>query len=213
MLINCKNKKILILSPHPDDEIGCAGTLSHFEKNGAILHHYFFSLCTQSLEKLELDPNILIKECNRSRKNLNIKDENTGNFDFPVRMFNDYRQEILEELINLRKKILPDIIFVPSKNDIHQDHQVIYREAVRAFKHSTILGYELPWNLFQSQHNLFIKLDFSDLEKKLNIIDIYKSQLSRNYFSKDFFSSLAKVRGVQANTLYAESFEVIRFIA
>ena len=35
--------------------------------------------------------------------------------------------------------------------------------------------------------------------------------LNRNYFSKDFIMGLAKVRGVQSNSDYAEAFEVVRW--
>ena len=36
-----------------------------------------------------------------------------------------------------------DLILTPNSNDFHQDHEVIYRESLRAFKSSNILGYEL----------------------------------------------------------------------
>ena len=121
-------------------------------------------------------------------------------------------QDILEELIQIRDKLKPDLVFLPNSHDIHQDHVTVHQEGVRAFKHTRVLGYELPWNNLQASHDLFIKLDRSNLDAKIKAINEYKSQEFRIYKDKDFLEGLAKVRGVQINAEYAESFEVIRWV-
>jgi len=101
---------------------------------------------------------------------------------------------------------------MPSLNDIHQDHSTIANEGLRAFKNTTILGYELIWNNLTFSTTSFIKLDEEHLSKKVYALDAYKSQKGRDYMSKDFIFSLAKTRGVQIGVNYAECFEVVRWV-
>jgi LmbE family N-acetylglucosaminyl deacetylase len=101
---------------------------------------------------------------------------------------------------------------MPNCNDIHQDHQTIYAEGLRAFKQTTILGYELPWNNLTFTTNTFIKLSEENVKTKIAALKEYKSQSSRTYLNDDFIHSLAKTRGVQIGSEYAEAFELIRWI-
>lgn len=96
---------------------------------------------------------------------------------------------------------------------MHQDHQVVYIEALRAFKKtSCILGYEHPWNNLTFQTILFVPLQKRHIERKIQALQRYKSQDFRKYMQKEFILSLAKVRGTQIETEFAEAFEVIRWI-
>ena len=78
--------------------------------------------------------------------------------DFDVRTFPDRRQEILELLIALWNDWQPDVVFQPSLHDVHQDHQTIAAEGLRAFKRTTILGYEIPWNNFDFAYQAYFAL-------------------------------------------------------
>jgi LmbE family N-acetylglucosaminyl deacetylase len=122
------------------------------------------------------------------------------------------RQEILEELIGLNKNIQPDLVFIPSACDFHQDHEVIHAEAIRAFKNSSLLGYELPWNQTQFNSTFFIRLSADNIARKILALKAYQSQSHRNYLKENFIRSLAIVRGVQANCENAESFEVYKVV-
>lgn len=120
------------------------------------------------------------------------------------------RQEILEELIKLGNKLKFNPVFIPCLHDIHQDHSTIAQEGVRAFKNTTILGYELIWNNLSFNTQCFIRLSKENIDAKVSALKEYKSQGLRNYLSADFIYSLAKTRGVQIGCEYAESFEVVR---
>ncbi|WHA06077.1 PIG-L family deacetylase [Candidatus Megaera polyxenophila] len=205
-------KKLLVLGPHPDDEIACAGLIRRLAENGFEIYHWFFSLCENSIKRLGGTEKDLLEECNNSRTTLGIPLKNCGHFSFPVRHFQKYRQEILEELILLKKKINPSLVLIPSRHDIHQDHSCVYQESLRAFKHCSILGYELPWNMFSSNHNFFVNLTEEQFKIKMDALKCYKSQSSKIYFDQEFFYSLAKVRGVQVSTQFAEAYEPIRVI-
>ena len=127
----------------------------------------------------------------------------------------EHRQEILEELINIRAGFDPHIVVGPSLNDFHQDHQVVANEMIRAFKTaSSIICYELPWNYVTFNTQLFVKLKKEHIVKKWEMLKNYESQLTKGktYFSEEFVYGLAKTRGVQCNSEYAEAFEVIRWM-
>ena len=100
---------------------------------------------------------------------------------------------------------------MPNLNDIHQDHSTIAQEGLRAFKNTTILGYELIWNNLTFNATSFIELDEKHIKTKINALKKYKSQADKPYFDFDFIFSLAKARGVQFGVNFAESFEVIRW--
>ncbi len=115
-------------------------------------------------------------------------------------------------MIDLGNLYKPDLVFLPSSYDTHQDHQTIHNEGFRAFKNCSILGYEQPWNNATFKTDVFIILSHLDLENKMTALDCYKSQVSRFFFDSDFIYSLAKTRGVQIGEEYAEAFEMIRWI-
>jgi LmbE family N-acetylglucosaminyl deacetylase len=207
-----KFKTVLILAPHTDDgEFGCGGTIRKFIEQGANVYYVAFSACEQSV--LPMFPkDILTLEVKAATKVLGIKEENLILFRYDVRTFNFHRQAILDDMIALKKEINPDLIFIPTLNDIHQDHSTIAKEALRAFKFCSILSYELPWNNLNFSTGCFIYLDEEHIQKKIEALSKYKSQSHRNYANEEFLRSLARTRGVQVNTHYAEVFEIIRWI-
>lgn len=207
-----KDKRILILAPHTDDaEFGCGGTISKLVDNGNEVYCAAFSACEQSVLK-QFPTDILITEVKAASSKLGIKPENLFLFDYQVRTFNYRRQEILDSIIQLKNKIAPDVVFIPSLNDIHQDHATIANEAFRAFKFSSILCYELPWNNISFSTSCFMVLEERHVMNKIDALMEYKSQAHRPYANAEFIRSLATVRGVQINTKYAECFEILRWI-
>ena len=140
-------KNFIILAHHTDDgEFGCGGTIARMLENGAEGHYVSFSICEESVpDGYPID--ILQTELFAATNILGFKKENVHSLRYPVRKFNFHRQDILEDIIKLRKSIRPDLVFIPSLNDLHQDHRVIAEEGVRAFKNNTILSYELLWNI------------------------------------------------------------------
>lgn len=210
--MNILSKKILVLAPHTDDlEFGCGGTVAKLIDDGNEVFCAAFSACRQSVRK-EFPEDILITEIKAASAILGIKPENLILFDYNVRTFNYHRQEILDDILKLKVKIQPDIVFIPALTDVHQDHFTIAQEGFRAFKFSSLLSYELPWNNLSFNTASFMKLEEKNILKKIEAVNQYKSQAHRPYANEEFIRSLARTRGVQINTHYAECFEVIRWI-
>ena len=207
--------KILVLSPHTDDvELGCGGGIAKFISEGHNLLWVVFSTAEESLPE-DLPKDTLKKEFLSVMNGQGLKEDNYRVFNFKVRTLHEHRQEILEKLINLREDFKPQMVIGPSLNDFHQDHQVVANEMVRAFKTtSSIICYELPWNHITFNTQLFIKLKKEHIVKKCEMLKNYKSQLTKvkTYFSEEFIYGLAKTRGVQCDSEYAEAFEVIRWM-
>ena len=128
------NDRVLVLSPHTDDgELGCGGTISKFVEMGKEVKLVAFSTAEKSLpDGFESDSTK--KEMFRACNILGLKDENITVLDFEVRIFSKFRQEILDSLIKIRNDFNPHIVMIPSQKDTHQDHEVVTREALRAFK-------------------------------------------------------------------------------
>jgi LmbE family N-acetylglucosaminyl deacetylase len=201
-------KKILILAPHTDDgELGCGASISKYLSEGSEVTYIAFSTCSQALAA-HLPKDTLATECRAATKALGIK--NVLFFDFEVRRLLFHRQEILEELIKINQQSSPDMVFLPAEHDVHQDHQVIYAEGLRAFKNCNVFGYELPWNNFRFQPTYFETVTDAQLQMKQKALQQYKSQSHKKYMDEEFIRSLATVRGIQSNSKFAEAFEVYR---
>jgi len=206
------NQTILILSPHTDDaELGCGATIRLLLEQGNQVHVAAFSACRHSV-LAGFPEDVLVQEIKAATKSLGVPAENLHLYDYDVRTFNYHRQQLLDDILKLRDTLKPNMVFVPSMNDIHQDHYTIAQEAVRAFKFATLLCYELPWNNFEFKTTLFFGLKETHLEHKINALAQYKSQSHRPYMQPEFIRSLATVRGVQAGLELAEVFEVVRMI-
>ena len=205
-------KNVLVLAHHADDgELGCGGTISKMIEEGNNVYYIAFSLCEKSVP-LEFPKNIMETEVKQATKELGIKEENLIIKNYPVRCFPSHRQEILEDLIKFKSKIKPDIVFMPSSFDVHQDHAVINQESKRAFKDSCMLGYEFMWNNFSFDTTAFVIINEKHIQAKINALKKYKSQKQRFYTSDEALRGLAQYRGLQMGEKYAESFEVIRWI-
>lgn len=211
-MFKSSKQTILVLAPHTDDgELGCGGSITKFIEQGHDVYYAAFSACEISVPS-HLPSDILIKEVKNATKVLGIKPENLILYNYEVRTFSYHRQLILQDMIDLKNKINPDLVMVPSLTDLHQDHGTVSQEALRAFKTTSILSYELPWNNISFNTTCFILLEDSHVVKKVEALAQYDSQKHRPYANEEFIRGLARTRGVQISERYAEVFEVVRWI-
>ncbi len=201
-----KGKTILAIAPHLDDiELGVGGTIHKLKDDNEI--HYLGLSMPPLVER-----DSFMKEFWESATHLGFSKDRMTLKDYDPRdLFKD-RMEILQLFYDTNMALKPDIVFAPNSQDIHQSHQVVHQEARRAFKFSTILGYELPWNSMSFNMDLFIELADVNVEAKQASINSFESQKSRLFFSNDIITDLAKLRGKQIGKEYAECFEVTRII-
>jgi LmbE family N-acetylglucosaminyl deacetylase len=199
--------RVLCFSAHADDlELGAGGTVHQLVKSGAKVESYVLSLA-------HAEPGYdRLVECEKAHAALGVT--HLELWDYPERRLFAYREEILDRFIALRDGGGVDIVLCPARYDCHQDHQVVTGEALRAFKWSSILGYDLPWNTVGDSHlNYYVALSDADVNAKETSADAYESQLTRSFFAPGALRTIAAFRGGQVSTQFAEGFECIRWIA
>jgi N-acetylglucosamine malate deacetylase 1 len=203
-------ERVLVLAPHTDDgELGAGGTIAKLCAQGRDVRYVAFSAC-ETIQTTE-PRDLLRTECSNATARLGVKPENLSILDFEVREFGRDRQPILDAMVRLNAEFRPDLVLAPCHDDFHQDHQVIAAEAMRAFKRTTMLGYELPWNTTQFATTAFVELTQVEVDKKIAAVAAYESQAGRPYADPRVTESQLRFRGVLAGVEFAEAFTVIRW--
>src|SRR6185436_9488888 len=205
-------RNVLVLAPHTDDgEFGAGGTIARLIDAGAEVRYVAFSTASRSLPA-GFPADTLVHEVRAATSTLGIPEAHLTVHDFEVRTFPSVRQDILEILVALNTDLRPDLVLMPSLGDIHQDHETIAREGMRAFKRTTLLGYEIPWNCFQFQQQAYVSLETRHLERKCAALKRYESQQHRNYANEEYIRNVARTHGIVSGRDMAEVFEVYRWI-
>ncbi len=211
-LLRQPSATVMVLAPHTDDgEFGCGGTIAKFTAQGARVVYVAFSAAEKSVSP-EYPRDVLRKEVKAATAKLGIAPDDCVVLHFEVRLFPEQRQAILDAMIKLQQQYKPSVVLLPSAHDTHQDHAVIAHEGFRAFKRTTMLGYEVPWNNLDFRTSCFVKLGEDDLEKKLQALACYESQSNRTYSNREYIRALAVTRGMQIQAPLAEVFEVVRLV-
>lgn len=208
--------RVLIISPHTDDAvITTGGTISRKLEEGSEIFYVGLSIAEESVPE-GFPKDAVKKECQLATEVLGIDPKKVYIERFPVRRFPEYRQKLLDTIINFRDKIRPDMSFVPATADIHQDHEVVNRESIRALsRYCSVYGYDFPWNsLYEGKLNLFYQLEERHVRKKVKALNCFKSQIAKkpSYLTEEYVRGLAIERGNRIGVRYAEAFEVIRDI-
>lgn len=195
--------KILVLASHCDDaELGCGGSIRK-----AIYEGHEVAVRIFTYWDIEETRQHAIEASNM------LGVENIKVLSYPMRRFREVDGDILNFMHFLNREIKPDLVYTHSTAESHQDHQVISQESIRIFKHSSILGYNLPWNNIQeTRQQVFNKLSEADIQAKCNAIKCYTTEAHRTYMSEEYQKAIAMVEGQKVGVKYAESFEVIRWI-
>jgi LmbE family N-acetylglucosaminyl deacetylase len=202
----------LVLAPHTDDgEFGCGGTLARLVERGVDVRQIAFSIASRSLPP-GFPPDTLVHESRAASDALGLGPDALTVHDFEVRTFPERRQEILELLIEVQRDFRPELVLLPTLGDIHQDHHTIAAEGLRAFKRTTVLGYEIPWNQFRFHKQAYVSLEERHLDAKARALDCYASQAHRNYANEEYIRNLARTHGIEIGRAYAECFEVVRWV-
>jgi LmbE family N-acetylglucosaminyl deacetylase len=215
LILKIQSKHALFLSAHADDtEFGCGGLIQKLIAAGTKVTSLVFSIAEEAADTSKYPRDIRRHECEAAAKVLGIKDLQI--LSFPVRTFPSCRQQILQAIVDIRNENDFDLVLTHWLEDIHQDHQVVAVESLRAFKggESTVMSYEVPLDCQSFSPNVFVPLTESEVERKIEAIWCYQSEVARrNYFSKDMIRSALGYRGPFARTIYAEAFELKILVA
>lgn len=200
-------KRIFFLGAHPDDiELGCGALIAQISKKTDIL--------SITLSDNQKNPSLthLVDEHYRSMGILGVPKEKIILGSFETRRFPQLRQEILEFLINLNHKFEPDIIFVHTRSDLHQDHVTVTEEALRAFRGISIFGYDVIRSSYGFFPSFMVEVSEKDVEMKLKALAEYHTYADKYYFKPDITRATLIRHGAIAERPYAEAFDILRVI-
>lgn len=205
--MNFFGKRVLFLGAHPDDiEIGCGALIYHIVKQTEIL------CVTLSDNQKNPDLKNVKDEHLRSMKVLGVPDEKVVFGPFTTRVFPDARQEILEYFLKLRREFQPDLIFVHSKQDVHQDHLTMTDEALRAFRGITVLGFDVVRSSYGFFPHFLVEVNEEDVQKKIEALSQYETYRDRYYFNSELTRSIMVRHGALAEIPFAEGFDILRIV-
>lgn len=201
-------RSILFIGAHPDDiELGCGALIAEMIGKASI--H-----CV-TLSDNQKNPELcnLVEEHYASMRTLGLEDSQIELGRFQTRYFPENRQEILETLLTLKNIYKPEMVFVHTEHDLHQDHQTVTQEALRAFRGTTVLGYDVLRSSHGFFPNFLVEVSEEAVLKKLAALAKYETYANRYYFSPEILRSTAVRHGALAERTYAEGFELIRLVA
>jgi len=200
-------RKVMFLGAHPDDiELGCGALLANIGGRADIV-------CV-TLSDNQDNPELadLVDEHKRSMEVLGVPAGSVLLGAFETRNFARDRQQILEYLYQLNREHRPDIVFVHTLADIHQDHGVVTQEALRAFRGTSVLGFDV----LRSSHGFFphflVEVSQDDVERKLKALAEYKTYGQRYYFDPAVVRATLVRHGALAERPYAEGFDILRIV-
>lgn len=218
--------KILILAPHPDDEIiGCGGLIAKRANENDVIYVCVVTKGVPPLFK-ESDTELTREECKRAHKLLGVKD--TFFLEFPAVMLETVpRYELNNKIYEVIQKIQPDEVYIPHRGDMQLDHKMIVDAAMvalrpkydhvvkRIYSYETLseTGWDIPNTV-----NDFIPTVYENitdtLPKKIQAMKLYQSQLAEFPSARSIgaIEALAKFRGSTVNVMAAEAFVLIREI-
>ena len=205
--MNFFGKRVLFLGAHPDDiELGC----------GALLHHIVnkTSVLCVTLSDNQKNPELqnVKSEHYASMSVLGVPKKKIVFGPFTTRVFPDSRHEILEYFLTLRQDFRPDLIFTHSRQDVHQDHNTMTDEALRAFRGITVLGFDVV----RSSHGFFphflVEVTEEDVNKKIEALSKYETYQDRYYFNRELTRSIMVRHGALAERPFAEGFDILRIV-
>ncbi len=217
-------KKILVIAPHPDDEIlGCGGMMIENIKRG---NEVYVCIVTKGFppqfnvdrtKRNQADA----RECHRA-----IGVKGTFFLDFPSTMLETVpRSEFNGRILKLVRDLQPDEVYIPHYGDMQKDHQLVAEACMVAVRPKytpptrKVYAYETmsetAWNAPSIQNefipNVFV--DISDsLQDKKKALGLYTLQVSEfpDARSLGAIEALARYRGAQMNMQAAEAFMLIR---
>ena len=234
-MLNFKNETLLIIAPHPDDEIlGCFGLIDFIKKNHGKVYVQILTLGGYSKigggsvtkEKWKSE---FLKVCDF----LKIDGYDIGYFDDEIRHLDTVTHSDLIELLEFKSKvslskIKPTMVAIPTVFSTHQDHIQAYKVAMSALREhpnktipKVVLSYESPeyhvWSAYSEfgkfSPNYYQELSKGLLKKKIKCLNFYKSQIRKGHRDGQKITDLASLRGNEiGSSNFAESYHIHRII-
>jgi len=215
--------KILVIAPHPDDEvIGCGGTIAKHAKEGdEVVLCYVTKAYPPDWSKAYIKNRVL--EIQKACKVMGVSSK--YQLDLPtVKLDTVPQKELNDKISKVVLKVKPEICYIPSYSDLNKDHRLVFESslvALRPLAHRArkVLSYEVlsetEWGSFNRtfQPNVFVDIT-GTFKVKISAMKAYGSELKSGNHPRsiEIIESLARKRGSEIGCKYAEAFSLIRQI-
>jgi len=200
-------RRICFIGAHPDDiELGAGALIAHIAGQTELL-------CV-TLSDNQKNPALknIVREHYASMAALGVPKDHVVVKDFETRRFPHFRQEILEYLITLNREYHPEIVFTHTKNDLHQDHATVTEECLRAFRGTTVLGFDVLRSSYGFFPNFLVEVNQEDVDRKVAALAEYKTYDTKYYFDPQITRATLIRHGALAERPFAEGFDIMRVI-
>jgi len=205
--LNLYGQTVLFLGAHPDDiELGCGGLLANISGKTDVL------CATLSDNQDNPELKAIVGQHYRSMNVLGVPRDQVILEHFETRNFPRDRQAILEYLYDLGRRHKPDIVFVHTQADIHQDHAVVTMEALRAFRGTTVLGYDVLRSSYGFFPHFLVEITGEDVERKIKALAEYTVYSDKYYFDPETIRATSIRHGALAEREFAEGFDILRVV-
>ena len=198
---------VLCIGAHPDDiELGCGALIADIVNQTNVI-------CV-TISDNQKNPKLtnLVQEHHASMKILGVKPENAILHNFTTRRFQEARQEILEIMIGLKNQYHPEVVLVHTSQDIHQDHQTVTQEALRAFRGTTVLGFDVLRSSYGFFPHFLVEVSESAVKTKIRALQAYNTYANLYYFDEQITYATAIRHGALAERPFAEGFDILRIV-
>lgn len=195
---------VVAIGAHPDDiEIGAGGsTALHRAQNDSVR----FLVLTRGGELSP--PEDREREAREAASVLGVDDVHfLGYEDTEV----PYSRDIIKQVENHLDEFDADRVYIHTEDDTHQDHRHAALASIAAARNcNEVLAFESPSTRPSFSPEYYNTLSEGFLERKISSIRSHESQQEKLYLEAEAMKGLARFRGQQANSRFAEAFQVIR---
>jgi LmbE family N-acetylglucosaminyl deacetylase len=200
---------LLFIGAHCDDiEIGCGGTVLELLRRYPAARAHWVVLSSKGQRGTEARQAAL-RLLGKARAELSIQEFRGAYFPSEMVAIKDFFE-------GLKRSVKPDVIFTHGRDELHQDHRITAELTWNTFRDHLILEYEIPkYDGGLGSPSVFMPLSAAVLKKKLDVLmQVFKSQQTKRWFTPETFSSLARLRGIECNAPsgYAEAFYVRKLV-
>ena len=229
--MNFGEQRLLIIAPHPDDEVlGCGGLISKVKRNNGKVHVLIMCVGDSHQYGGKSEAKVRITEMEKVMRYLKIDSFHLalpGN-KFHLKLDMVPQKDLIDVIESGDVSIAstkPTIVCIPYRYSTHQDHVAVSRASFTACRPvgskrkiipPVVLSYEQPetnWTRTRFHPNFYV--DISDhLNKKVTAISKYSSQIRAGSHPRTIenIKMMAETRGAEVGVSAAEAYECHRFL-